>query len=452
MNTVFSKSTDAKIVRLVTAQDCDSAIDKLPEQQRALAANFKGKPGQMVLLPSSGDFDAFLGLGKGEDAFALGAAALTLPEGDWKMSGLPAAIDPTLAAIAWAIGGYQFTRFKTATRAAARLVLPDDADAGEASNISAAVALTRDLVNSPADVMGPDGLESAFRQLAENHGAECRVTKGDALLEANYPMIHAVGRAAGEAPRLLELEWGNPEHPRLALVGKGVCFDSGGLDIKAAQYMRLMKKDMGGAANAMGLAAMVMTSNLPVRLHLLVPAVENAIASDAMRPGDILTSRSGLTVEVDNTDAEGRLVLADALTRATEEDCDLVLDFATLTGAARVALGPELAPFYTDDDDFALSLSAAGGLVADPVWRMPLWDGYEGEIDGEISDLVNSATMPMAGSITAALFLRRFVGGANWAHFDIFAWNPKAKHGRPKGGEMLAARAVYLSLKNRFLP
>jgi leucyl aminopeptidase len=452
MNTVFSKSTNAKTVRLVTAPECESAINGLPDQQRALAANFTAKPGQMVLLPSGGDFDAFLGLGKGDDAFALGAAALTLPEGDWKMSGLPSTIDPTLASIAWALGAYKFTRFKAATRQPARLVLPEDADHDEAINVSSAVKLTRDLVNSPADVMGPDGLEAAFRQLAETHSAACRVTKGDALLEENYPMIHAVGRAAGEAPRLLELEWGNPEHPRLALVGKGVCFDSGGLDIKAAQYMRLMKKDMGGAANAMGLASMVMTANLPVRLHLLVPAVENAIASDAMRPGDILTSRSGLTVEVDNTDAEGRLVLADALTRATEDACDLVLDFATLTGAARVALGPELAPFYTDDDEFARSLSEAGTIVADPVWRMPLWDGYEGEIDGEISDLVNSATMPMAGSITAALFLRRFVGDANWAHFDIFAWNPKAQHGRPKGGEMLASRAVYLSLKNRFLP
>jgi leucyl aminopeptidase len=452
MNSVYSNATDAKTVRLVTAQDSEAAINRLPEEQRALAANFTGKAGQMVLLPSDGEFDALLGLGSGKDAFALGAAALSLPEGDWKMSGLPSAIEPTLASIAWALGGYRFTRFKAAAREAARLVLPEDADSDEALNISTAVNLTRDLVNSPADVMGPDGLEAAFRQLADAHGAECRVTKGEALLTENYPLIHAVGRAAGEAPRLLELEWGDPKHPRLALVGKGVCFDSGGLDIKAGQYMRLMKKDMGGAANAMGLAAMVMTSKLPVRLHLLVPAVENAISADAMRPGDILNSRSGLTVEVDNTDAEGRLVLADALTRATEEDCNLVLDFATLTGAARVALGPELAPFYTDDDEFAQSLSEAGVIVADPVWRMPLWDGYEGEIDGEISDLVNSATMPMAGSITAALFLRRFVGDANWAHFDIFAWNPKTKHGRPKGGEMLATRAVYLSLKNRFLP
>jgi leucyl aminopeptidase len=299
--------------------------------------------------------------------------------------------------------------------------------------------------------MGPAGLEAEFRKLAETHAAKVKVTTGQALLDDNYPMIHAVGRAAHEEPRLLELEWGNPDHPRIAVVGKGVTFDSGGLDIKAAQYMRLMKKDMGGGANAMGLASMIMAAKLPVYLHLLVPAVENAISAGAMRPGDILPSRKGLTVEVDNTDAEGRLVLADALARATEEDCEMVLDFATLTGAARVALGAELAPFYTDNDALAAQFTASGTEVSDPLWRMPLWDGYDKEIEGGISDLVNAAAIPMAGSITAALFLRRFVGDANWTHFDIFGWNPKDRPGRQKGGEMLAVRAVYQTLKNRFV-
>jgi len=450
MSKIFSDSQKAKTLRLVTLDQCEGVVSGLPEGQKALAANFKAKPGQMVLLPTGGEADALFGMGKGDDAFALGKAALSLPEGEWCIDALPKAIDPTLAATAWAMGGYQFTRFKSASREPARLVLPDEADGDDAKNIAQGVLLTRDLINSPADIMGPDGLEVAFREMADAHGAKVLVTKGEALLKNNFPMIHAVGRAAAEAPRLLELEWGNKDHPRIAIVGKGVTFDTGGLDIKASQYMRLMKKDMGGAANAMGLASMIMTAKMPVRLHLLVPAVENAISAGAMRPGDILTSRQGLTVEVDNTDAEGRLVLADALTKATEEDCELVLDFATLTGAARVALGPELAPFYTDNDELASDFTRSGSEVSDALWRMPLWDGYEADIDGDIADIVNSASLPMAGSITAALFLRRFVGDANWVHFDIFGWNMRDRPGRPKGGEMLATRAVYQSLKKRF--
>ena len=450
MTTLLTSAQDARTVRLVMSGEADSVVSSLPGEHRSLAAGFAGKPGQVVLLPAGGEADALMGVGGGEDAFALGAGAKALPAGAWQWTHLPRTIDPTVAATAWALGGYDFTLFKAAEREPAQLVLPEDADAEEARIISGSVALTRDLVNTPADKMGPEGLENAFRELADQFGAQISVVRGDDLLAQNYPMIHAVGRAAGEAPRLLELEWGDENHPRLAIVGKGVCFDSGGLDIKAAQFMRLMKKDMGGSANAMGLARMVMAARLPVRLHLLVPAVENAIGAGAFRPGDVLPSRKGLTVEVDNTDAEGRLVLADALARATEHDVDLLLDFATLTGAARVALGPEVAPFYTDDDMLAADISAAGLKVEDPVWRMPLWKGYETDIDGEISDLVNSTTMPMAGSITAALFLRRFVGDATWAHFDIFAWNPKARPGRPKGGDMHAARAVYQMLKERF--
>ncbi len=451
MNSIFSSSATARTVRLVTQDRRDEMIAQLPAAERSLAAGFAGKPGQIVLLPSDSICGALFGVGTGLDAFALGAAAFGLPEGDWQIDEMPEALNPGLVSLAWALGGYRFTRFKAAERAPARLVPPAGTDIAEITSIASAAMLTRDLVNSPADIMGPEGLEAAFRKLAKQHAAKVTVIKGDALLKQNFPMIHAVGRAAGEAPRLLELEWGDPAHPRLALVGKGVCFDSGGLDLKPAAGMRWMKKDMGGAANAMGLAQLVMAAKLPVRLHLLIPAVENAVGADAFRPGDILVSRQGITVEIDNTDAEGRLVLADALTRAVEDEPDLLIDFATLTGAARVALGPEVMPFYTDDETLAAEIFAAGTTVADPLWRMPLWDGYDREIEGEISDIVNSAAMPMGGSITAALFLRRFVGSTNWVHFDIFGWNLKDRPGRPKGGEMQGARAVYQMLKQRFV-
>jgi len=448
---VFAAQSDATLtLRLVRDDDADRVREALDPALRPLAADFKGKVGQRVLLPSSAGVDALLGIGKGRSVFALGAAALALPEGDWAFEAVPEGFDPTLCAVAWGMGGYQFTRYKSAGRAPARLVLPEGADAEEARRIVDAATLTRDLVNTPADAMGPEGLEAAFRALAERFGADVRVTKGDALIEENYPMIHAVGRAAGEAPRLLELEWGDPSHPRLALVGKGVCFDSGGLDLKAAQFMRLMKKDMGGGANAMGLASLVMDAKLPVRLHLLVPAVENAVSAGAFRPGDILSTRKGDTVEIDNTDAEGRLVLGDALTRAGEDNPDLILDFATLTGAARVALGPEVMPFYTADDALAAAVSEAGKALEDPVWRMPLWDGYDAMLDSKVADIVNSAASPFAGSITAALFLRRFAGEHAWAHFDIFAWNPSARPGHPEGGEIQAVRAVYQFLREKY--
>jgi len=451
MNSFFSSSATARTVRLVSLARLDEVIAQLPLAERPLAAGFAAKPGQIVLLPSDSICGALFGIGTGEDAFALGAAAFGLPEGDWQIDEMPDALNPGLVSLAWALGSYRFTLFKAAERAPARLVPPAGTDINEIASIASAAMLTRDLVNSPADIMGPDGLEAAFRKLGKLHGAKLTVTKGDALLKQNYPMIHAVGRAAGEAPRLLELEWGDPAHPRLALVGKGVCFDSGGLDLKPAAGMRWMKKDMGGAANAMGLAQLVMAAKLPVRLHVLVPAVENAVGADAFRPGDILVSRQGITVEIDNTDAEGRLVLGDALSRAVEDKPDLLIDFATLTGAARVALGPEVMPFYTDDEALASEIAAAGTAVADPLWRMPLWDGYEREIEGDISDIVNSAAMPLAGSITAALFLRRFVGTSKWVHFDIFGWNLKDRPGRPKGGEMQGARAVYQMLKQRFV-
>lgn len=312
--------------------------------------------------------------------------------------------------------------------------------------------MVRDLVNTGASDLGPAELEAAVETLAARHGATVTTTRGDALA-SGYPMIHAVGQAASaaRAPRLIELEWGDPTHPRVALVGKGVCFDSGGLDIKPSAGMRLMKKDMGGAAHTLALAGLVMGAKLPVRLHLLIPAVENAIAGNAFRPGDVLDTRQGMTVENTNTDAEGRLVLGDALTRAVEHRPALILDFATLTGAARVALGPDLPPLFTDDESLAAELIAASHAQADPLWRMPLWNGYDDMLKSDIADLVNAPDGGFAGAITAALFLRRFVPpGIAWAHLDVFAWRPTAKPGRPKGGEAYALRAAFAMLSARY--
>jgi len=443
-----------RTVRLITADGLDDALAALPDAAaaHAKAAAFKAKPGEVVMLPGGEGPEALLGAGPARSAFDVADAAMALPEGDWAVEGAPDSWDPTQTAVALAFGGYQFTRYKSATRAPARFVAPKGADVAEAARTVAGAQLTRDLVNTPAGDMLPSHLEAEARNLAGAHGAAVRVTTGDALLnpEDVYPMIHAVGRASVDAPRLIEFEWGEETHPRLALVGKGVCFDSGGLDIKPADGMLLMKKDMGGAANVLGLAAMIMGAKLPVRLHVLIPAVENAIAGNAFRPGDILDSRKGLTVEIGNTDAEGRLVLADALTKALESEPDLLIDMATLTGAARIALGPQVSPFYTEDAALAGEIAAAGAAVDDPVWRMPLWDGYDEWLDSPIADL-SSTGGRFAGSITAALFLRRFAKGAKaWVHFDIFAWNPTGRPGRPQGGEMLGARALWAMLKQRY--
>ncbi|MDP9164269.1 MAG: leucyl aminopeptidase family protein, partial [Pseudomonadota bacterium] len=318
--------------------------------------------------------------------------------------------------------------------------------------LAQATAMVRDLVDTPASDMGPADLEEAVRALAGAHGATVTTTLGDAL-EQGYPMIAAVGRGAerSRAPRLIELTWGRDDAPRVAIVGKGVCFDSGGLDIKPASGMRLMKKDMGGAAHALALAGLVMAERLPLRLHLLIPAVENSVSATAFRPGDILASRAGKSVEIDNTDAEGRLVLGDALARAVEEEPELILDFATLTGAARVALGPDLPATFINDEPTAAQLLAAAHEHADPIWRMPLWDGYDEMLKSDLADLANAADSPFAGAITAALFLRRFVPeGTPWAHFDTFAWRPAARPGRPKGGEAMGLRAAFALLAARF--
>ncbi|WP_421792925.1 leucyl aminopeptidase family protein [Hyphobacterium sp.] len=453
MSTIFPKKTSkARTLLAVPASLCSSLPEPVTAQGKAVAAanEFKGEAGQIILLPVGSGVDALIGLGNASDAFAFGDAAKTLPEGDWTLSGDLGEIDPTMAMVAFGAGAYQFTRYKKANRKPARLCPVEGADAAEADRVVRSIWLARDLVNTPAGDMDPAALQEETEKLAKEFGGICTAVIGDDLLKERYGMIHAVGRAAQSAPRLIELEWGDPKHPRLALVGKGITFDSGGLDIKPAAGMRLMKKDMGGAANTLALARLVMDAKLPVRLHVLIAAAENAISGNAFRPGDILTSRAGLTVEIDNTDAEGRLVLGDALTKAVEDEPDLILDFATLTGAARIALGPELAPFYTDDEKLADALNAGGAMVADPLWRMPLWEGYDKQLDGPISDLKNTGDGGFAGSITAALFLRRFTGGRRWCHFDIFAWNPKDRPGRPVGGEMLGSRAAWEALKTLY--
>lgn len=383
-------------------------------------------------------------------SWCLAKLAAVLPAGTYRL----AQGDPGVAMFGWLTGQYQFNRYKPkAEPQGARVLLTTDpARMAAAIREATAVCMVRDLVNTPAADLGPAELEEAAASLARQHKAEMTVTKGDAL-EQGYPMIAAVGRAAGRnrAPRLIELVWGNPAHPRIAIVGKGVTFDSGGLDIKPSSGMALMKKDMGGAAHALALARLVMETGLPVRLHLMVAAVENSIAGDAMRPGDILTSRKGLTVEVDNTDAEGRLILGDALAKAVEEKPELIIDFATLTGAARVALGPDLPALFANDDALADALLATGKERDDPLWRLPLWDGYDEMLKAETADITNSPSGGFAGSITAALFLRRFVPkDIAWAHFDTFAWRPAAKPGRAKGGAALGLRAAWGLLEQRY--
>ncbi|TPE52648.1 leucyl aminopeptidase family protein [Amaricoccus solimangrovi] len=420
-----------------------------------VAANgFEAGLGETLALPGEGGGIARVLVGWGSagararDRFHLAAAGGRLPAGRY---GVTDARVTEAEALGWLLGEYRFDRYKPAKAKPRELVCPAGCDPRRVGVIAGAAGLARDLINTPARDMGPSALEQAFLDLADTHGAEARVIRGADLDTQNFPMIRAVGLAAAEEPRLLDLRWGRDAAPKVTLVGKGVCFDTGGLNIKPGASMGLMKKDMGGAATAMGLAAMVMGLGLDIRLRLLVPAVENAISGPAMRPGDILTSRKGLTVEVNNTDAEGRLVLADALALADEEEPDLIVSLATLTGAARVALGPDVPPFFTDDEALADALARASEAVADPLWRLPFWTPYESQIEPGIADLDNAPAGGMAGAITAALFLRRFVERAGaYAHFDIYGWVPAAKPGRPKGGAFQAARAILEVLEDRY--
>ncbi|KCV82253.1 leucyl aminopeptidase [Actibacterium atlanticum] len=449
-------SADAPSIplHLLDADTFPSWSETLAEGQRAwLGANgFTGAAGQLCLLPGAGGIAqaAVAGMtrGKARDRkrFELATIAAKLPEGTYHLETDLAGDALEEQALGWLLGSYRFDRYKKAAPMKARLKAPEGVDAARLEAIAAGESLTRDLINTPASDMGPEALESAFKELTAQFDASMNVVRGDALLEQNYPMIHTVGRASTQAPRLLEMRWG-ARGPKLTLVGKGVCFDTGGLNLKPGASMGLMKKDMGGAATVMGLAHMIMALDLPLQLRVLIPAVENAVAGNAFRPQDVLTSRKGLTVEINNTDAEGRLVLADALALADEESVDCIVSMATLTGAARVALGPDIAPFYATDPNDAAALSAAGAKVADPVWQMPFHDPYEGMIEPAIADLDNAPAGGFAGSITAALFLKRFVEhNPKYLHFDIYGWQPSPSPARPKGGVGQGARALLEAL------
>jgi leucyl aminopeptidase len=422
----------------------------------AKANGFSGKAGQLLLVPDeSGTVtEALFGIGETFDPFSVRGLTPRLPHGDWRLEGVTGEAAEQ-AALAFALGGYVFDRYKQRERPSARLVV-EGFDLTETLDIAATAQLAREMVDTPAQDMGPLQLETIAREIAQDAGASIAVTTGDQLLEDNYPAVHAVGRAATveRAPRVIEIGWKLDQAglPLIALVGKGVVFDTGGLNLKPGAGMRNMKKDMGGSAHALALGRLIMQADLPVRLVVLVAAVENAISGDAFRPGDILNTRKGLTIENGNTDAEGRLILSDILTRAGEHEPDLTLDFATLTGAARIALGPQLPPLYTDDEALAEGLLAAGRKVGDPLWRMPLWAPYAASLDSEIADIKNdSAAWAQAGSVTAALFLQTFAPtSGSWAHMDIFAWNPKARPGYAEGAECQAIRACYNYLKAQY--
>ncbi|MDI1294553.1 MAG: leucyl aminopeptidase family protein [bacterium] len=446
----------ARSIHLVDTDGFDRWLAIQPERTRTLVAaqKFRGKAQEQAILPGdrADDWSVVAGVANigALGTWCLARLAETLPEGCYRL----ADASPGAAALGWLAAQYRFDRYrKDDPPTGARVLLSRDvARIDPTVRLAQATALVRDLVNMPAADMGPPDLEAAVRQVAAPFDATVTVTRGDAL-EQGYPMIHAVGKAADKAfaPRLIELVWGDPQNPRIAIVGKGICFDSGGLDIKPSAGMRLMKKDMGGAAHALALARLVMGARLPVRLHLLIPAAENAISGNAFRPGDILPSRQGLSVEIGNTDAEGRLVLGDALTRAGEDKPELIIDFATLTGAARVAVGPDLPALFANDDALAADMAAAGAAVDDPTWRLPLWDGYADMLKSDIADINNAGEGGFAGAITAALFLKRFVPqDTPWLHLDTFAWRPAAKPGRPKGGEALGLRAVFRLLQQRY--
>ncbi len=454
-----SKAGSATPVHALTPDTLAAFVKSLPAIQKAwIEANgFEAAPNShLCLADSDGGLAMVLyGLRTSEsaDPFEPGTLSSALPRGDYALaSGFS---NPEMAALGWILHSYRFTRYLGAKETAksggrVRLVCPDNVDRSNLLARADAVMLGRDLINTPAEDMGPSQLEAAMRGVARQFKATMAVTKG-AALEKKFPLIHMVGRAADDAPRLLDLRWGAPRAPKVTLVGKGVCFDTGGLDLKPASGMALMKKDMGGAAAVISLASMIMAAQLNVRLRVLVPAVENSVAGNAFRPGDILTSRKGLSVEIGNTDAEGRLVLADALDLADAERPDMLIDMATLTGAARVALGPDLPPFYTDDDDLAAQLAHHSMASNDPVWRLPFWHRYNDMFSSKIADINNAGTGGFAGSITAALFLKRFVEKAgSHVHLDIYGWVPAARAGRPAGGEPQAARALFSLLSERY--
>ena len=428
----------------------------------ALANSFKPKRGQVLCLPDAdGKIKGVLfgigdGISEGIDSRLYGQLPNRLPAGAYRLGGLETPEARERACLGWLLGDYEFTKYRSRSSERAWLIPPEDMDTDRVVRLARGMILARDLINTPAEEMGPVQLEQAVREVAGPNGARIETLIGGQLLEQNYPLIHWVGRAAAQEPRLIDMRWDGPEplkgatKQKITLVGKGVCFDTGGLDIKPSSAMLLMKKDMGGAACTLALASMIMDAKLPVTLRLLIPAVENSVSSNSFRPGDVMVSRKGISVENRNTDAEGRLVLADALAEATDENPDLLIDMATLTGAARVALGADIPPFFTDDDDLATEIQAAGEAMGDPVWRLPLFDGYERDLNSSIADITNAPAGGMAGSITAALFLRRFLENSyKWVHFDIYGWCQRGRPGRPEGAECSAAMAMYKVIEDR---
>jgi leucyl aminopeptidase len=450
-------ATPAIPITFATKSTWETIAAALPAEARqfAFANGFAGKPGACLTLPAADGAitQVLFGLeeeaAKSRDLFRPGALPGLLPAGVYRFANAPH--DARLAALAFALGCYRFDRYRKVDPPNVRLVPPDGVDVADVARMADAAKLARDLVNTPSNDMGPAELERAARELAERYGARFNCIIGDELRRQNFPLIHVVGMASTRAPRLIDFSWGDPTHPRVTLVGKGVCFDTGGLDLKPSSGMLIMKKDMGGAANVLALAQMAMDAKLKVRLRVLIPAVENAVAGNAFRPLDIFPSRKGITVEIGNTDAEGRLILADALAFADEEKPDLLVDMGTLTGAARVALGPDLPPFYTNDETLAADVTRFAKQENDPLWRMPLWPPYDSWLDSKVADLNNAPGGTFAGSITCALFLQRFVGQARqWLHLDIYAWTPVAKPARPEGGECQGARALFKLLSERY--
>lgn len=458
MHPVFetAPATSAVPIRFANKTTWEAIRDGLSAAERnfALANGFTAKPGKCLILPAADGQIAqvIFGLddenGTFRDPFRAGALPGLLPAGTYRFANAPD--DVRLATLAFALGSYRFSRYRKAEPSEIKLVPPDEVDVAEIERMAEAVYLARDLVNTPSNDMGPEELADAARELARRHGAHFNCITG-AELARDFPLVHAVGMASPRAPRLIDIGWGDPAHPKVTLVGKGVCFDTGGLDLKPSGSMLIMKKDMGGAANVLALASMVMDAKLKLRLRVLIPAVENAVAGNAFRPLDIFKSRKGLTVEIGNTDAEGRLVLADALALADEEAPDLLIDLGTLTGAARVALGPDLPPFYTNDEKLAQDVTRLAKQENDPLWRLPLWPAYDAWLDSKVANINNAPSGGFAGSITCALFLQRFVEAAkSWLHVDIYGWTPTAKPARPEGGECQAARAIYKLLSERY--
>jgi leucyl aminopeptidase len=459
MHSAFETAPAPSAIPIIFATKAtwDTIRAGLPGEARqfAQANNFAAKPGACLTLPAADGRIAQVLFGledassKSHDLFRPGALPGLLPPGVYRFANAPH--DVRLAALAFALGSYRFGRYRKADAPNVRLVPPEGVDIADIARMAEAASLARDLINTPSNDMGPEELAQAAQSLATRFGASFTCIVGDDLTRQNFPLIHAVGMASPRAPRLIDFSWGDPARPKVTLVGKGVCFDTGGLDLKPSSGMLIMKKDMGGAANVLALALMVMDAELKVRLRVLIPAVENAVAGNAFRPLDIFTSRKGITVEIGNTDAEGRLILADALALADEDKPDLLIDLGTLTGAARVALGPDLPPFYTNDEKLALDVARCAKQENDPLWRLPLWPPYDAWLDSKVANVNNAPSGGFAGSITCALFLQRFVEAAtSWLHVDIYGWTPSAKPARPEGGECQAARAIYKLLGERY--